>query len=322
MVRTRVKTLPPLAAIKIAIFGRIITSKTDNLAAIIYYLTLPFIYLLSILPFPVLYALSDFLFVVFFYITGYRKKIVMQNLRNSFPEKSEAELKELARKFYHHLCDLFLETFKTLTISRKSMLKRCPVSPEAIALFTRMAEEKKSIVIVMGHKGNWEWAGNSFSICCPQQLYVIYHPLSNTYFNGLIYRMRCRFGTKLIAMQDTFRDMVKLRHEVNATAFIADQSPPPQTAHWMEFLNQDTPVFKGTEKIAQKLKYPVVYVSIRKVKRGYYELYAEELNLPDNLLENALTEIHTKILEKDIREQPETWLWSHRRWKHKRPEKA
>jgi len=198
------------------------------------------------------------------------------------------------------------------------MLKHCRMNEEALALFHQLAEEKKSIIIVMGHKGNWEWAGNTFSLNCSHQLYVIYHPLANKYLDRLMYNMRCRFGTKLIAMKDTIRDMIQNRKELSATAFIADQAPWPLTAHWMNFLNQDTPVFKGTEKIAQKLKYPVVYVSVKKVKRGYYELNAEELILPDIPTENLITEMHTRKLEKDIIEQPETWLWSHRRWKHSR----
>jgi KDO2-lipid IV(A) lauroyltransferase len=171
----------------------------------------------------------------------------------------------------------------------------------------------------MGHKGNWEWAGNTFSLCCKHQLYVIYHPLANKYFNGLICKMRKRFGTKLIPMKDTFRDMIKNKNELTATAFIADQSPNPAKAHWMEFLNQDTPVFMGAEKIAQKIKYPIVFVSVKKLTRGYYTLIAELLQTPPYTgAEGDITETHTRKLEADILAQPETWLWTHKRWKHKR----
>jgi KDO2-lipid IV(A) lauroyltransferase len=171
----------------------------------------------------------------------------------------------------------------------------------------------------MGHKGNWEWAGNTFSLCCRHQLYVIYHPLSHTLFNGLVCRMRTRFGTRLIAMKDTFREMVARRKELTATAFIADQSPHPDSAFWMEFLNQDTPVFPGTEKIARKLQMPIVYVSVKRQKRGYYTLGADLLMEPPYAgPEGSITALHTGRLEKDIREEPDTWLWTHRRWKHKR----
>ncbi len=241
----------------------------------------------------------------------------MTNLRNSFPEKTEKEITLICRQFYSYFCDLFLETFKTLTISRKTMLKHCWLDEDALNLFNQLASENQSCMVVMGHLGNWEWAGNTFSICCKHQLYVIYHPLTNPYFNNLIYKMRTRFGTRLIAMKDTLRDMLNHRDELNATAFIADQTPLPDRAYWMTFLNQDTPVFLGIEKIALKIRYPVVYVSIKRVKRGYYSMRAERLELPSpGSKVGVLTELHTQMLEKDIRKQPETWLWTHRRWKH------
>ncbi len=286
-----------------------------------YYIALPFIYLLSILPFRVLYWLSDFFFLVLYYIIGYRKKVVYTNLRKSFPEKSEAEIWVIHKNFYRYFCDLFLETFKTLTISPSVMLKHCSMDDKALELFREYAEDNKSVIIVLGHRGNWEWAGNTFSLLCEHQLYVIYHPLSHPYFNKLVIKMRTRFGTKLIAMKDTFRSMVQNRTELNATAFIADQTPDPGTAYWMTFMNQETPVFLGTEKIAQKLNYPVVYVSIHKVKRGYYVLSAETLMTPpyQSISEGDITKAHTNKLAADIAEQPDLWLWTHRRWKHARP---
>lgn len=289
------------------------------MSAIIYYLSLPFVYLLSALPFPLLYLLSDGLYFILYHVTGHRKKVVFTNLKNSFPEKTTAELIIIQKRFYRYFCDLLLETFKTLTISRENMLKRCSIDPNAEILFEQLAASNKSIIIVMGHKGNWEWAGNTFSLCCKHQLYVIYHPLDNKYFNGLICKMRERFGTKLIPMKETFRDMIKNRHELSATAFIADQSPNPATAHWMNFLNQDTPVFMGTEKIAQKIKYPIVFVTVKKLTRGYYTLMAELLQSPPYIgSEGDITETHTRKLEADIIAQPETWLWTHKRWKRKR----
>ena len=201
------------------------------------------------------------------------------------------------------------------------MVKHCEFVPETIAVFNRLAEENQSFMVVMGHFGNWEWGGNTFSICCRHQLYVIYHPLSNKYFNGLVYRMRTRFGTRLISMKDTLREMLKNRNELNATAFIADQSPIPDRAYWMDFMNQDTPVFLGIEKIALKIRYPIVYISIRRVKRGYYKVFAEKIELSLGLQKTGtITEIHTRRLESDIRTQPEIWLWTHRRWKHEKPQ--
>ena len=148
---------------------------------------------------------------------------------------------------------------------------------------------------------------------------VIYHPMRNKRFNDLICGMRMRFGTRLIPMRDTFKEMAGRRNEVNATAFIADQTPSPENAYWTTFLHQETPVFWGTERIAQKLNYPIVYVTVRRVKRGYYRIHAEELfSNPKDTATGDISEAHTRKLEKDIIAQPEIWLWSHRRWKHRK----
>src|ERR1017187_8186990 len=241
-----------------------------------YYLILPFIYLLSILPFRVLYALSDFMYLFVFYLIRYRRKVVDTNLRNSFPEKPEEEIQAISKAYFHYLCDMTLETFKTLTISPKNALKHCHFHDTA--LFEQLHREHKSLILVLGHFGNWEWGGSSMSLATDYQLYVIYHPLKDKKMDRLIYNMRTRFGTKLIPMKNTLRDMIKNKDEVNATAFIADQTPSnPANAYWTTFLNQDTPVFEGTERIAMMLKYPVVYVSVKRVKRGFYEIYTEML---------------------------------------------
>lgn len=289
--------------------------------AIGFYLLLPFLYLISWLPFSVLYLLSDLLFVVVYYVLGYRKEVVTGNLKRSFPKKSDAEIAGLRIKFYRCFCDMLLEIHKTLTVSRSEMLKRCTVDEKTRVLMQRYYNQKKSVILVMGHQGNWEWGGNAFSLACPQPLYVIYHPLSNGYFNRLVIRMRTRFGTRLIEMKNTFRDMFALKNEVTATAFIADQSPPPESARWTTFLNQETGVYQGTEKIALKLNYPVVFMNVKRLKRGYYELSATVLcEEPFKTSEGEITELHTRELEKQILSQPETWLWSHRRWKHRRPD--
>ncbi len=284
----------------------------------VYYIALPFIYLLSLLPFPILYVVSDFMYLIIYRVIGYRREVTLTNLRNAFPEKPEKEIQKIARDYYHYFCDLTLETFKTLTISPKKALKRCHFND--LKLFERLYAEKKSIIIVMGHYGNWEWAGSSMSLESDYQLYVIYHPLTDKKFDALIYKMRTRFGTKLIAMQNTFRDMVKNRDEINATAFIADQTPSnPEAAYWTNFLNQDTPIFVGTEKIAKKLNYPVIFGNVKRIKRGYYEIFTDVLvEDPKSTKDGEISELHTRRLEAEIRKQPEIWIWSHRRWKHKR----
>jgi KDO2-lipid IV(A) lauroyltransferase len=288
--------------------------------ALTFYLALPFLWLVAILPFPVMYAVSDFFIFMLYHVFGYRKKVVFENLRNAFPEKSEKEIEKIGRQFYGYLCDIMLETFKTLAMSRKTALKRCTVDESTRTIFEKYGAMNQSVIIVMGHYGNWEWAGASFSSTFSYPLYVIYHPLRNPHFDRLIYKMRTRFGTRLIAMRETFKEMARLRHELNATAFIADQTPSPDNAYWTKFLHQDTPVFWGTEKIAQKMNYPVIYVTVKRLKRGYYNVLSEELFAnPKNTTTGEISEAHTRKLEKDIISQPEIWLWSHRRWKHKKP---
>ena len=288
--------------------------------AIGFYLALTFIYLISLLPFPLLYLFSDINFVLLYYAIGYRRKVVTQNLKNSFPEKSAAEISELQRKFYRYLSDLFLETFKTLTISKAAMLEHCRMDEKSVELMKKLNDEKKSCILVLGHLGNWEWGGNTFSLVCKQPLYVIYHQLQNKYFDRLITGMRTRFGSRLIEMKHTFREMIATINEVNATAFIADQTPPPESAHWTTFLNQDTPIFQGTERIARKLNYPVLFMNVKRLRRGYYELSAEMLcENPATTSEGEITEMHVRRLEMEIRKDPVIWLWTHRRWKHKRP---
>ncbi|MFZ1686797.1 MAG: lysophospholipid acyltransferase family protein [Flavobacteriales bacterium] len=289
------------------------------MSAIGYYIALPFLYGISLLPFPLLYLLSDLTFFLIYRVFGYRKNVVMANLRNSFPEKSEEELLGIMKRFYRWFCDLTLETLKTLTISPEAVKER--VSFPGAQVFKPFVEKKQSVIIVMGHYGNWELAGARFAVEEGlHQLIVIYHPLQNPYFEKLIVHMRTRLGNRLYGMAETFKAMIRDRSQLTATAFIADQTPAPESAYWTTFLNQDTPVFTGTGKIASKLGYPVIYIAIQQPKRGYYEMHAEVLTAdPKGMDENVINELHTRRLEADIRNMPDLWLWTHRRWKHKRP---
>ncbi len=288
------------------------------MSALGYYLALPLIYAVAWLPFPLLYALSDVLFVVLYHLFGYRKKVVRTNLRNSFPEKSKAELRAIEHAFYTWFCDLVLETLKTLTISPAQVKER--VAVEGDGVLNKYFDAKRSVILVMGHWGNWELGGARFSQLGLHPLFVIYHPLQNKWFDGLVIHMRTRLGNKLYAMNDTMKGMLRDRDQVTATAFIADQTPPPDRAYWTTFLNQDTPVFFGTEKIARKLGCPVIYVGIERTRRGFYTMRFEELVAdPANTAEGEISKRHTKRLEHDIRSQPAFWLWTHRRWKHRRP---
>jgi KDO2-lipid IV(A) lauroyltransferase len=284
---------------------------------IIYYVTLPLIFFISLLPFWWLYRLSDILFVILYSLIGYRKGVVIANLRNSFPEKTEDELHIIRRNFYRYFCDLVVETIKSLTISPAVLQKRLVFRDTS--LFQRYYDQKKSIILVMGHLGNWELGGARFAIEPLHRLYIIYHPLSNPYFDRLMYKMRTRLGNGLYAMNDTLRGMIRNKSSITATAFIADQTPSVKDAFWMEFLHQDTPFFTGMGKVAKKMNYPVLYVAIKRVKRGYYDIQIDELVArPSEMEPGEIVSLFFKKLEQDIRDIPETWLWSHRRWKHKR----
>ena len=289
------------------------------IGALGYYLALPFLYGIALLPFPLLYLLSDVLRLLLFGVFGYRRKVVLTNLRNSFPEKSEEGIQRIRRRFEQWFCDLTLETIKTLTISPTAVRRR--VDFEGVELLRPYAEQGQSVVLALGHFGNWELAGarDSAEPGLPQ-LYVIYHPLQNKRFDRLVHHMRTRHGTRLYTMRETSKSMLRDRHLNTATAFIADQTPAPERAHWMTFLNQDTPVFQGTESLSRKLGYPVVYISITRPGRGHYHLQVETLVAdPRSTDEGEITEIHTRRLEQDIINYPDLWLWTHRRWKHQRP---
>ena len=287
--------------------------------AISFYILYPVIYLIASLPFGALYKASDILYY-FLRLTGYRQNVVLENLRNSFPDKSPAEIEALSKAFYRYLCDLILETLKTLKMTEVESKEHCTFhTPEWL---DKLHEEKKSFIIVMGHYGNWEWAGPSFTLNTKYQLVVIYRPLTNVYFEKMMVGMRTRFGTRITPVNLTLRDMVANRKQVTATAFIADQTAPHDKAYWTTFLHQDTAVFPGAEKLATKFDYPVVYMNVKRVGRGYYDVTPELLFLhPRETQETEISEVFMKRLEKEIILDPTIWLWSHRRWKHTRPVK-
>lgn len=281
-----------------------------------FYLVYSFFWLIARLPFWALYGLSDFFFAIL-YLSGYRKAVILRNLTNSFPEKSQSEIKTLCRAYYRYLCDLTLETLKTLHMSEKQTLKRCKFHEQP--WLTQLHAEHKSIIIVMGHYGNWEWAGPSFTLSTGFQLVVIYRPLSHPYFEKMTAGMRTRFGTRITPVDKTLRDMVANRDGLTATAFIADQTATARDAYWTTFLNQDTAVFTGPEKLARRFNYPVVFMNVQRVRRGYYEITPELLfATPATTQNDEISEGFIKRLEKEIIRDPVPWLWSHKRWKHQR----
>ena len=284
--------------------------------ALSFYLTYPFIYFLASLPFPLMYGVSDALCFLI-RLVSYRREVIVKNLRKSFPEKSDDEIRSLTRSYYGYLCDLTIETFKTLRMTESEHRER--VTLENPELFQKFYDENKSVMLVLGHYGNWEWMGPCITLNTPYQLVVIYRPLSNFYFERMMTGMRTRFGTKITPVNQTLRAMVADRGTMTATAFIADQAAP-SNAYWTTFLHQETSVFTGPEKLGTKFNYPIIYLHSERRARGTYHIRGELLfEHPKDTGENEISEAFTRRLEKDIIENPTIWLWSHKRWKQTRP---
>jgi KDO2-lipid IV(A) lauroyltransferase len=243
----------------------------------------------------------------------------MQNIRNSFPEKSEKEHILICKKFYKHFCDLILESLKTFTISKKQVSKRVVCkNPE---LIDRYFEQGQSVIIAGGHYNNWELFAVGIDALIKHKTIGIYKPLSNKYFDEKMRTTRSKYGLYMISTKIVKRVFDEEINRPTATIFAIDQSPSnPRTCYWMEFLNQDTPILFGAEKYAKDYNYPVLYGRINKEKRGYYSFeFFETGENPKDTTYGEITEKVTRLLENDIRAIPEYWLWSHRRWKHKRP---
>ncbi len=291
---------------------------------VLYYLLLFWAKANALLPMKVLYWVSDFLYIIIYRLIGYRTKVVRRNLRASFPDKSEAELRKIEKDFYHHFADYIVETIKLAHISEKELQRRAFVqNPE---LIDRLMEKGHSTFIVfMGHYGNWEWYSGSSSRFVDCKIHQIYRPLNNPAIDRLFLYLRTRFNSFCIKKNDTFRDIVKLKQNRVRTIviFLADQTPSRGNLHyWTTFLNQDTPMLTGAERIARKLNLPVLFLDVQKLRRGYYTLEIKVLSeSPKETPENWLTEQYTRMLEKMILRAPAYWLWTHKRWKYTRADK-
>lgn len=285
-----------------------------------YYIFFIVNYLVTLLPLRVLYVLSDIFYVIIYHVARYRRKIVAANLKNSFPEKSDTERRLIERRFYRYLTDLLAETLKVTHMSPEEIVRRLTIRDTT--LIDRFYNERRDVVVVLGHYNNWEWL-SSLSIQTRYRIVTIYKPLKNEYFDNFMLRLRTKYGMHVSPMEHVFRDIIDLRNKNvrTATAFVADQTPPrDNNPYWARFLNQDTCFYRGPEKIAVKFDMPVFFAWITRKKRGYYELDLKLITEhPEDETPDFITSRHAAMLEEMIREKPEYWLWSHRRWKHKRP---
>ncbi len=284
---------------------------------LVYILVYPFLWIISILPFRMLYLFSDCVYVLIYYVIGYRKKTVNSNLRLVFPNKTENEIKIIRKKFYHHLCDMFLEMTKTMNISENELKKRFKIiNPDE---FRRLESINKSIILIFGHYASWEWSIVIQNYINFEGL-AVYKQLANPYFDKLVRAIRSKFNTTLVSTKETvgFINTLESNNIRSITGFISDQSPRlTKGVYWNKFMGINVPCFTGAERLAKKLDFTTVYLKVTKVKRGYYE--AEIITLAEN--SNAypdykLTDLFLTELEKQIYETPEYYFWTHKRWKH------
>ena len=290
---------------------------------VIYVLLYPILYFISILPFRLLYAFSDFLYLIIYRVFGYRKKVVFDNLKLVYPNKTIKELKQIAKLFYHHLCDMMVESIKSITISEKSM--KSHFTFKNIELIKELEAKNRSIILMCAHYGSWEWIF-ILQTYVSHKGYAVYKKLSNPYFDKLFKRIRAKYNSHLITTKQTIPTLIqsKQKGELTISGFVSDQSPRiHKTHHWGNFMGIDVPVFTGAEMLAKKLDMSVVFFRVKRLKRGYYETTFELMaENPKKFADYAITDDLLKRVEKQIHEAPQYYLWTHKRWKHRNQNKT
>jgi KDO2-lipid IV(A) lauroyltransferase len=284
-----------------------------------YYFLKASTWFIQLFPLRFHYLVSDFFFLFVYYVARYRRKVVNSNLLNSFPDKSQNEIRLITRKFYHNFCDSLIETLYFDRISEAEIRERLTIlNKEVIESYL---ENGRSVILAMGHYNNWEW-NCGWPVHSAARGYVIYKTLTNKSFDLFYYNMRSRFGIKPLERADCYRQLIADTQSgiPSASAFLMDQTPRKhEIQYWTTFLNQDTPVLTGTEKVARKLDAVVLYCHIRKLNRGYNRMeFSVVTEHAKNTAPFEITETVTRRIEETINSRPELWLWSHKRWKHKR----
>ncbi|MCB8994373.1 MAG: lysophospholipid acyltransferase family protein [Bacteroidales bacterium] len=288
---------------------------------IAYYSLYCIIWILTRLPLRVLYGMSSFIFFLIYYIIPYRKRLVLKNLRNSFPDWEEKEIKKTAREFYRFLCDIFLESSILPFLKEEEVMARFRYkNPEFL---DGLYDKGKSVILVFGHYANWELS-STMPRYVKHKITPVYKALHNVYFDRMFIRARSRFGAEMIEVEKSLRTLSEFAKSkvLHASYFIADQRPLMKNIqYWTTFLHQDTPVMLGPEKLAKKFDFAVVFLKINRVRRGFYEcefsLISDDAR---NTKEYEITDKFFSLLEKQITEAPAYWLWTHNRWKHNKEE--
>lgn len=287
-------------------------------SAFIYYvLVIP----ISHLPFRVLYFISDIVYIIIYYIVGYRKKVVRENIQNSFPGFTEEGRKAIEKGFYKHFSDFLVESVKSISISDKAIQERCAlINPEMV---NKYYDEGRDVIVLCGHYNNWEYYAVGIAQQMKHQTIAAYRPLENSFFDKKILQSRQRFGMNMLSMRAFPRYLAEKSNKTpTLSVLVNDQSPAnPKTAHWNTFLNQDTGWMNGAVRLASRHNNVVLFGAIRKKKRGFYEVTFTPIADDARKVTNEfILDEHAQNLERVIKEEPQYWLWSHRRWKHKRPD--
>ena len=285
---------------------------------IVYLLTFPLLWLVSMLPMRILFAISDVVYYVLYYVVRYRRKVVRQNLRLAFPDKSQEELKKIEKKTFRHFVDVFFEMIKSFTISEKEISRRLSITnPE---LLDPYYEKGQSVIFLSGHYANWEWVSFIVEKSLNYHMSVVYKKLKNKYFDRLMKKTRNKFGVHFVETKEFYPEILRNKKNgvIQAYGFLADQSPKLKMAkYWDTFMEIEVPVVIGPETIARKMNYPVFYFQTEQVRRGVYR--STFLLLEDEPAESepySITKRYLSALEDQIRKQPEFYFWTHKRFKH------
>ena len=286
---------------------------------IIYLIAYPFLWCISMLPFRLLYLFSDFVYLIVYYLIGYRKKTVRGNLALALPHLSDEERLIIEKKSFRHWCDMFLEMIKTMTISNTEISKRFVFIN--MEVYKKLEAQEKSIAIMLAHYASYEWV-ISMNAYVKFSAFAIYKKLANPYFDKLVRDIRSRFKANLITTKETIPVIIENNKNklLSIYGFASDQSPKISSAfHWQKFMGIEVPVHTGAEMLSKKYDMNVVFLKVTKVKRGYYQAIFEVLSENAKEVPNyEITDKFLKLVEQQILEAPEYYLWTHKRWKHKR----
>lgn len=277
------------------------------------------LYAVSLLPLRILYGFSWLIYILLNYIIGYRRKVIYNNLKNSFPEKSKSEIKLIQKKFYKNFAEYMVETLKSFSISQEELNKRHTYSN--LEIFEECKKENKDVILMAGHIFNWEWFVGLAPNVKTEKTVAVYHKVKNKFWNERINGIRGKFGTVPLDMKLTGRFMMNTPNNgEHAYLFVADQSPKQSAIHYdLKFLNQSTPVFIGFDKIAIKKNMAVIFCKMVKINQGHYHTTFERIQPEgENYQPMEIAHKFFEKLEETIKENPDNWLWSHKRWKYKK----